>query len=66
MSDEKKCPDCGTDLVDSVCPQCKKPAKNETGTPTKNQAVPNTGSGWGAPINRKPSTGTPSGGFCNG
>ena len=66
MSSEKKCPVCETELVDNVCPKCKKETKNETGNPVGGQAVSNTGSGWGASINREPFSRTSGSGFCNG
>ena len=65
MSDEKKCPDCGTELVDRICPKCGRKVEDETSS-SKNRTVFNTGSGWGARINREPSLRTSGGGFCNG
>ena len=64
MSDEKKCPDCASELVDGVCSKCKPSAEKKSSE--TNPAVSPIGSGgWGAPVNRTPSSSTSSDGMFN-
>ena len=62
--DARTCPDCGTELVDGLCPQCS--AKKEKNIPTKGGAIPNTGNGWGASVDRPFPSSKSSGGMFNG
>jgi hypothetical protein len=62
--DAKNCSVCGNDLVDCVCSQGL--TQEEKNTPTKGGAVFNTGSGWGASVNRPFHSSTSSGGMFNG
>jgi len=59
----EKCSACGNDLVDCVCSQGSTQEKKNT--PTKGGAVSNTGSGWGASVNRPFPPSTSSGGMFN-
>ena len=64
MDNEKKCPDCGSKLVEGVCSQCS-PVINKKES-VSNGAVPNTTSGWGGTTQPSSSKKRSSGGFCNG
>jgi hypothetical protein len=64
IMDAKNCPDCGAELVDGLCPQCS--AQKEKNVPAKGGAVANTGSGWGASVNRPFPSPKSAGGMFNG